>query len=83
MVINTPLLLKLKGFPDSSIGKESACNGGDPGLIAGSGRSAEEGIGYPLWYFWASLAAQTGENLPSMQEILVQFLDWADPLKKG
>ena len=50
MVINTPLLLKLKGFPDSSIGKESACNGGDPGLIAGSGRSAEEGIGYPLQY---------------------------------
>ena len=31
------------GFPDSSVGKESACNAGDPGLIPGSGRSAGEG----------------------------------------
>ena len=36
------------GFPDSSVGKESACNAGDPGLIPGLGRSPEEGIGYPL-----------------------------------
>ena len=26
------------GFPDSSVGKESACNAGDPGSIPGSGR---------------------------------------------
>ena len=32
-------------FPDSSVGKESACNVGDPSLIPGSGRSAGEGIG--------------------------------------
>ena len=32
-----------KGFPDSSVGKESACNAGDPGLIPGSGRSMEKG----------------------------------------
>ena len=36
------------GFPDSSVGKESACSAGDPGLISGSGRSAGEGIGSPL-----------------------------------
>ena len=36
------------GFSYSSVGKESACNAGDPGLIPGSGRSAGEGIGYPL-----------------------------------
>ena len=36
------------GFSDSLVGKESACNAGDPSLIPGSGRSAEEGIGYPL-----------------------------------
>ena len=41
---------QLLGFPDSSVGKESACNAGDPGLIPGSGRSAGEGIGYPLQY---------------------------------
>ena len=40
----------LRDFPDSSVGKESACNAGDPGLIPGLGRSAGEGIGYPLQY---------------------------------
>ena len=38
------------GFPGSSTGKESACNGGDPDLIPESGRSSREGIGYPLQY---------------------------------
>ena len=46
------------GFSDSSVGKESACNARDPNSIPGSGRSAGEGIGYPLQYSWASLAAQ-------------------------
>ena len=35
---------------DSSVGKESACNAGDPSLIPGSVRSAGEGIGYPFQY---------------------------------
>ena len=35
-------------FPDSSVGKESACNAGDPGLIPGLGRSAGEVIDYVL-----------------------------------
>ena len=35
------------GFPGSSAGKESACNAGDPGLIAGLESSLEEGIGFP------------------------------------
>ena len=38
------------GFHDSSVGKESACNTGDPGSIPGSGRFAGEGIGYSLQY---------------------------------
>ena len=42
-------------LPGSSVGKESACNAGDPSLIPGSGRSAGEGIGYPFQYSWASL----------------------------
>ena len=33
-----------------SVGKESACNTGDLGLIAGSGRSPAEGHGNPLQY---------------------------------
>ena len=40
----------MAGFPDSSVGKESGCNAGDPSSIPGSGRSAGEGIGYPLQY---------------------------------
>ena len=42
--------LPLGGFLDSSVGKESACNAGDLGLIPGSGRSPGEGKGYPLQY---------------------------------
>ena len=32
---------------------------------------------------WASLLAQLVKNLPVMQETLVQFLSWEDPLEKG
>ena len=71
------------GFPDSSVGKESARNAGDPGLIAGSGRSPGEGIGYPLQYYWASLVVQLVKNLPAMWETRVQSLGWEDPLEKG
>ena len=45
------------GFPYSLVGKESAYNAGDPDSIPGSGRSAAEGIGYPLQYSWASLVS--------------------------
>ena len=54
------------GFPDSSVGKESTCNAGDPCSIPGSGRYAGEGIGYPFQYSWASLVAQLVKNLPAM-----------------
>ena len=38
------------GFPDSSAGKESACNVGNLGSIPGLGRSPGEGKGYSLQY---------------------------------
>ena len=52
------------GFPHSSVGKEYTCKEStrDPGLIPGSGRSAGEGIGYPLQHSWASLVAQLVKN---------------------
>ena len=50
------------GFPDGSVGKESACNAGDPGSIPGLGRYPAERIVYPLQYSWASLVAQMGKN---------------------
>ena len=72
-----------KGFPDGSVGKESACNAGDPSSIAGSGRSAGEGIGYPLQCSWASLVAQLVKNLPAIRETWARSLGWEDPLEKG
>ena len=77
------MLEELEGFPDSSVGKESACNAGDPSLIPGSGRSSREGIGYPLQYSWASLVAQLVKNPPAVQETWVQSLGREDPLEKG
>jgi len=43
----TPVFL---GFPGGSARKESACNAGDLGSIAGLERSPGEGKGYPLQY---------------------------------
>ena len=61
-----------------------------PGLISGSGRSAGEGIGYPLQYSWASLEAQLVKNPPAMCDLAATMLEtwigslgWKDPLEKG
>ena len=40
----------MKGFPHSSVGKESACNAGDLGLIPGWERSPGEGNSNPFQY---------------------------------
>ena len=47
-------------------------------MIPGSGRSAREGIGYPLQYLWASLVAQLVKSLPAMWETWV----WKIPLRR-
>ena len=60
--------LNLKmGFPNSSVGKESACNAGDSGSIPGSRRSAGEEIGYAPQHSWASLVIQLVRNWPTMR----------------
>ena len=56
------------GFPGGSDGKESACNVGDLGLIAGLGRSPEGGHGNPLQYSCL-------ENL-HRQRSLVDYSPW-------
>ena len=71
------------GFPHSSVGKESTCNAGDTGSISELGRSAGEGIGYPLKCSWVSLVAQLVKNLPAMRETWVRSLGWEDPLENG
>ena len=59
------------GFPGNSAGKESTFNAEDPDSIPGLGRSAGEGIGYPLHYSWASLVVQLVKNLLAMWETWV------------
>ena len=43
-------------------------------MIPELGRSAGEGIGYPLQYSWASLVAQLVKNPPAMRETWVRSL---------
>ena len=76
------LTLKLS-FPGSSVSKESVWNAGDLSSIPGSGRSAGEGIGYPLQYSCASLVAQMVKKPPALQDTWVRSLGWKDPLEKG
>ena len=54
--------------------KKLACIAEDFSSIPGSGRSAGEGIGYPLHYSWASLIAQLVKNPPAMRE--TRFDPW-------
>ena len=70
-------------FPHSSVGKESACNVGDPSSIPGLRRPAGEGNSYTLQYSWTSLKAQLVKNPPTMQGTWVRSLGWEDPLEKG
>ena len=67
------------GFPDSSAGKESACNAGDLRSIPGLGRSPGEGKGYPLYYCglenswrspWGRKESDMTERLSLSQNIL-------------
>ena len=61
-------------FLGSSAAKESACNAGDPGMIAGLARSTGDGIDYSFQYSRSSLVAQLVKNPPVMQET------WVPPL---
>ena len=70
-------------FPDSSVGKVSTCNAGDPSSIPESGSFTVEGLGCPLQYSWAFLVAQMVKNVPEMQKTQVQSLKGEDPLGKG
>ena len=55
---------------DSSVGKESACNAGDPSLIPGLGRSPQEGDRLPTPAFLGFLVPQLVKNTPEMRIFL-------------
>ena len=78
-----------RGFPDSSLGKESACNTGDPGLIPGLGRYPGGEHGNPFQYSclenprdrgtWQAIGhrfakSQTQLKQLSTQHVVVQLL---------
>ena len=77
------ILGSLRGFLGSSADKESTCNAGDPSSTPGLGNSPEEGIVYPLQYYWASPVAQMVKNPPVMRETQVRSLDQEDSIEKG
>ena len=52
MVTHSSILGSTQGFPDSSVGKESACKAGDPSWIPELGISTEEGKKLPTPEFW-------------------------------
>ena len=66
------------GFPGGSVGKESACNMGDLGLIPRLGRSLREGNSYPVQYSglensmdyspWGHKESDTTERPPSHRD---------------
>ena len=70
-------------LPDSSVGKESTCNAGHPGLLPRLGRSAGEGMCYPLHYSWVSLLAQLVNNPLAKHEAWDRYLGWEYLLEKG
>ena len=65
LVLKPYSYLDLKLEPGSSAGKESTRNGGDPSSIPELGRSAGEGIDYPLQYSWTSLVTRLVKNPPA------------------
>ena len=67
MYIHTPIYREAD-FPGSSVGKESACNAGDPCSIPGLGRPPGGGHGNPLQYSCL-------EN-PCGQRSLVGYSPW-------
>ena len=51
-----------EGFPHSLVGKDSACNAGDPSSIPGSGRSTGEAMGYPFQSSWGFADSSVGKE---------------------
>ena len=66
-------------FADSSAGKESTCNAGDPGSIPGPGRSPGEGNGDPLQYACLENSIQC-MKVKSESEVAQSFPILRDPM---
>ena len=60
-------------------------SGSWPGLGSrlGVDTAGDQNVLTYLLGYWSSLIAQLVKNPPAVQETLVQFLGWEDPLEKG
>ena len=67
--------------PDRLVGKESACNTGDPSSIPGSGRSAGGRSRLPIPGFLGFPYDSAGKESACNAEDLGSILGWEDPLK--
>ena len=77
MSVNYTSVFLNRGFSDSSVGKESACDAGDPSSIPGLGKCTGEGIGYPV-FLGFSCGSAGKESTCNAGD-----LGWEDPLEKG
>ena len=83
LVISFYITLHLSsGFPDSSVGKESACSAGDLSLIwVGKIHRRRDRLPTPVSL--GSPCGSASKELPVMWETWVRSLGWEDPLEKG
>ena len=72
----------LSGLAWWSVGKESACNVGEPVSVSGSGREVTHSsiLGFSLWQGKPGFLVK---NPPGVRETWVWSLGWKDPLEKG
>ena len=63
-------------FPHSSVGKESACNAGDPGSIPGSGRSLGEGAMWETWVQFLGWEDPLEKGKSTHSSILAWRIPW-------
>ena len=70
--------VSLKGSPDSSGGKESGCNAGDPGSIPGSERSPGEEKGNPSQYSFLENSMDRGAWLATVHGVARSGCDRSD-----
>ena len=83
LVISFYITLHLSsGFPDSSVGKESACSAGDLSLIwVGKIHRRRDRLPTPVSLGFPCGSAS--KESPVMWETWVRSLGWEDPLEKG
>ena len=70
-------------FLDSSVGKESTCNAGDPGLILELGKIRWRRHRLPTSIFLGFPFGSAGKESACNMGELVRSLGWEHPLEKG